>query len=873
MWAFGAARAASSGQRRSLLARIAEGARDLWGSLQRDKYQRLLEKAERLVARQDPQGALETCQRIVRALSPGKRSSPQTRRYLGRAYLTQGRIQASQRKTSASVQSYLAARRLVALPEPALAFLAGQLAAEKDSSAQAIRVYIDYLQLRRGHPKSSESDPIHSFLQGLCPADDRLPADKRRKAQALCQRILKVDESIEWAQYHCGFTLVASGEHAKALGYLERAAQLNPRRTETTYLIGVCRGVVSEQQGDRAAALTLFREAISVLDGRPEAHFFLGRALVAECEALEQADAPDVPQRIPLWAQEAVTSLMRLAALRLQDSACHYYLGRAHSYAGAAEAAVQAYRKAVELQPNEKHYLLGLAAGLARLSDLDSALRTVERAVALDSNCADGYQVWGDLSLAKGERDRAVECYRRALAINAGHVRARVGLGQALYLLAHFGDAIRELEPVRSTSRQAAFLLARCYALTGQPDRALPLLEALTGRPDASAEMFYYLGCARASLGQYPAAIDVYTTCLSRDPSRWQAHLQRGHCHLAVRNAADGLRDYTAAAAAQPQDPDVVLGMARSHLMQGDPEAARPLLEQTVRGQPTHAEAFMLLGALGERVGDMAGAERSYLTALQLDANRGSPHAQLGLLHSHQGRHQQACQQLKAAMDAGLDTDAVLFHLAFSLSCCADYAGALEACLKLQQRHPDDQRIALNVKRLQYLLGCQFARDEKYAEATLAWEEYLKDRPEDERLKQDLAELYFRQGVARLATTADAKEGQKALAAAQQLNPCHPYVNYYCALAHLTDGQSTEAAERLARLAEQEGRIALRAGYHQAIVLLQTGEFARAAQLLEAIAQCPQCKELDLPIGWALALAYGQNQQWEKALCVLEAPR
>lgn len=853
------------------MARITEAAKNVLGGLRHSKYERLLNKAENLAAQQQLVGALEVCQQIVRDLSSAKRLSPQTRGYLGRAYLAQGRIQERQGKAPAAVQSYLAAKRIVSLPEPVLVFLARQLATQKVSSEQAVAIYLEYLRLRRGKAKPGEQDPVHNLMQGLCSADDRLPAEKRARAQALCQRVLKADETIEWAQYYYGSALVTGGEHTKALTYLERAAVLNPARAETGYLINVCRGVVSEQQGNRAAALSLYRQAISALDDRPEAHLCLGRALVLECEAVEEADAPEAPERIASLSEEAVASLSRAAFLRPQDSLCHYYLGRARLYAGALEPAVQACRKALELQPDQKHFLLALGIGLGQLSDLDSAMQTVQQAIALNPDYADGYQLWGDLSLAKGERDQAIDYYRRALAINAGHVRARVGLGQALYEMGHFGDAIRELQAARSGSRRASYLLARCYGLSGQFDRAVELLNGLTARPDADAEMFYCMGCACANLGRYREAIEAFTASLRQDPSRWQAHLQRGHCHVAERDADAALQDYQAAAAAQPQHVDVMLGIVRCQLLRGDIHGARPMLERIARKQPTHTDAHVLLGAFAEKAADFAEAERWYLRALELDGKRIGPRIRLGVLCSHQGRHQQACEHLKAAAEAGVETDAVLFHLAFSLSCCGDYAGALEACLRLRQRYPDDQRLELNTKRLQYLAGYQYACSERYREAISAWEEYLKDRAEDERLKRDLSELYFRLGVTGLAASEDGLEGRKALATAQALNPGHPHVIYYRALAELVDKHPVEAAEGLAELAKggNGNMLSLRAAYHQGIALFRAGEFERAAQVLKAVADDPEHRELGLPVDCAVALAYGRSERWEEALGAL----
>jgi tetratricopeptide (TPR) repeat protein len=407
------------------------------------------------------------------------------------------------------------------------------------------------------------------------------------------------------------------------------------------------------------------------------------------------------------------------------------------------------------------------------------------------------------------------------------------------------------------------------------------------------------------------------------EPTHWQAHLQRGHCYLATQEWEKGRTDYEQARALQPENHDVALAFARYHLMRREEETARPYLEQVIQAQPAHWGANMMLGVLAERASDVPGAERAYLAALQAETNRAEPYARLGLLCCHQGRYQEACEHfqrmlqnadanpkstpvegqavkpsfLKTAEELVAErhserptaarahddtlplTDAVLFHWGYARAMCADYGGALEVWRQLQQRCPEDQHLTLNVLRLHYLLGRQHAEAEKCEEAILAWEEFLNSRPDDEDLRKDIAELYFRMaltGMASLAmcTESDFERVRADLNSVVQLNGSHPFAPFYLALCDLLDGPPARAAQALEALcAGEPSAFQLRVMYHWGIALLRSGQNGRARDILRAVANHALCAKLELPIYMALAVACSRTGQWEDALEALERLR
>jgi len=813
------------------------------------EYQRVLEECRQLAEQGKQAKALKGYGRLVRELSAAEGATLEHRQCLVRAYVAQGR--ALQR--------------------------AGQPQAAAQSCAK---------------------------LQNLCRVDADATADQCAEAAALNRTVVETDEQCEWAHFFLGLAFLRHQEYVQALPRFEAAQRLNPRRPEAAYYVKVCQGALQRKKGQRAQALQLLREATAILPDRYEAHLMLAAGLVRECEAVTERDEPDSGTQMSPLAAEAVAAAGRAASLRPNDAICHFHRGRACSFAGNSTHAIESFRQAVHLAPKSKEPLLYLSVELGKANEVPEALQAVRQALALDDRYADAYQVWGDLLGQAADWQQAAKRYRKALEIAPQHARARLGLGRALYHLGRFDDALRELAALPKRTREATFLLARCAALTDQFEQAAQLLNALISSADAMADDFYYLGCAHANLGQLPPAVEAFGVCLQRAPSQWQAHLQRAHCHLRLGSAVLARADYEAATAAQPENAEVALALARCHASQNDYAEAATVLKQLLAAQPNHWDAAMLLGALAERAGALADAEEAYVTATKAAPKRGAPFARLGLLYCDQSRHREACDCFgKLAAALGVEEapptpgflrsaeekiaarkskpspratgdslpDSVLFHWGHACAATGDYAGALELWRRLHERRPDDQRLALNVHRLHYLIGRHHAEAGRYEDAILAWEEYLQSRPEDRKLQEDLAELYFRMATERLATGKDLQAARKDLVTALERNPNHPCAAFYLALCDLTDGQPARAAERFGALAMASAdALQVRAQHYEGLALLAADRHREAAEVLGKLSGHPRLKEQNLDPALPLAVACAGSQDWAAALNALQ---
>jgi Flp pilus assembly protein TadD len=163
-----------------------------------------------------------------------------------------------------------------------------------------------------------------------------------------------------------------------------------------------------------------------------------------------------------------------------------------------------------------------------RQGDITGALAQAERTVELSPRDV-GYRMFlADLYLKDGRFQSAQTTFEDVLALDPGNVRAGLSVALARIALGQRGAAIAQLEEMRSAP---AADLGLAYALAGDPDRALRLLEPAAREQGAQARVRQNLALAYALAGNWDkarttAAQDIAPDQLNGRLQQWAALAQ-----------------------------------------------------------------------------------------------------------------------------------------------------------------------------------------------------------------------------------------------------------------------------------------------------------------------------------------------------------
>ncbi|HEX8214341.1 MAG TPA: tetratricopeptide repeat protein [Allosphingosinicella sp.] len=146
----------------------------------------------------------------------------------------------------------------------------------------------------------------------------------------------------------------------------------------------------------------------------------------------------------------------------------------------------------------------GLAQLALQQEDSAGALAHAEKAVELSPRDAGYRMLLGDLYLKSGRFQSAETTFSDVLALNPSNNRATFNLVLAEIALGKQHSALMRLDRLSETASAADLGLA--FALAGQPERAVALLEAAARAPEADARVRQNLALAHALVGDWQRA-------------------------------------------------------------------------------------------------------------------------------------------------------------------------------------------------------------------------------------------------------------------------------------------------------------------------------------------------------------------------------
>jgi tetratricopeptide (TPR) repeat protein len=220
------------------------------------------------------------------------------------------------------------------------------------------------------------------------------------------------------------------------------------------------------------------------------------------------------------------------------------------------------------------------------------------------------------------------------------------------FALQDYYGAVHLLEELVEAGRAFAdchHILGLCYAMLGQPQRALDHFGKALERNPRYIEAHIHRGILLNDLGRTDEATEAFRQAASHNqtqPSGFPAHiasnLANHHALLAAAYAEAGgitqaIEQYRRAVELGPSFADLRYRLARTLLEAGDALSAREELERVVADRPNFIDALASLGLARYLSGDAAGAAEVWRQCLLARPKNARVEAYLALLERAEG--------------------------------------------------------------------------------------------------------------------------------------------------------------------------------------------------------------------------------------------
>jgi tetratricopeptide (TPR) repeat protein len=321
-------------------------------------------------------------------------------------------------------------------------------------------------------------------------------------------------------------------------------------------------GLLELQAGHAGAALAYITRATVAAPGEATFELYRGHTL----QALER------------W-NEAGEAYRRALDLEPNFADAQMALGIILQRSGQLAAAAAAYRRALTLKPEDSRVWGNLGTVLRELGDIDESVRSLKSAMALDPGIV-SYAVNLGASLCRKRDFRAAEALLRdALRREPNRADAALNLGSALQgqgLPQHALDYFRRAVALRPNFAEAWNALADAYKALGDFSSAIAACESAIGARADFLPAFNNLGGLLCLLRQHDKAEEVLRKGLGIDPQNSALHTNLGTVLKDMGRLDETIECYRKALEADPSNSIAHSNLAYSLTFQSlEPE---PLL-------------------------------------------------------------------------------------------------------------------------------------------------------------------------------------------------------------------------------------------------------------------------------------------------------
>lgn len=363
-----------------------------------------------------------------------------------------------------------------------------------------------------------------------------------------------------------------------------------------------------------------------------------------------------------------------------------------------------------------------------------------------------------------GDRETAVECYRRAVEALPDSGRCQARLGLALAALERHQEAAGHLERAGALGRSSLALhgaLAGIHLKAGDRQRAAAEYEKVLSCPElaergprtdeAALRVALFLVTYYQAAQQPADAARVYGALAARFPDRPEFRLDRAKLLLAAGDEAAARSELDLYRRLRPDSHEPSWALAvylkgRGRCAQALAEAERALAAMRASGGPPPADAVTMryfradmLRRLDRRSQARQELE-SLLAEAASDGARVDAVVELVYLDREAGLAESAARRAQAAIDSGLASARLQAALAGALEDGGRLDGAAAAWRRAVELAPDDLDHRLSLARLLERAG-------RRAEAAAELRAALVRKPGDPACSDALARLYALEGI------------------------------------------------------------------------------------------------------------------------------
>jgi len=291
---------------------------------------------------------------------------------------------------------------------------------------------------------------------------------------------------------------------------------------------------------------------------------------------------------------------------------------------GRYDEALQAYNRAIEIDPQLAAAWNNKGIILEGQGKYDEAIKAYDEVIRLDPNLA---EAWHNKGVAFGKQskyDEAIQAYDEAIRLNPNYANAWYNKGAALGKQGKYDEAIKAYdEVIRLDPNYAEPWNNKGNALyaQGKYDEAIKAYDEAIRLDPNLAEAWHNKGVALGKQSKYDEAIKAYDEAIRLNPNYANAWYNKGNALYNLGKYDEAIKAYDEAIRLDPNHAKAWYGKGIALGKQGKYDEAIKCYDEAIRLDPNHAMAWNNRGNVLGRQGKYEDAINCFDEAIRLDTN------------------------------------------------------------------------------------------------------------------------------------------------------------------------------------------------------------------------------------------------------------
>lgn len=247
----------------------------------------------------------------------------------------------------------------------------------------------------------------------------------------------------------------------------------------------------------------------------------------------------------------------------------------------------------------------------------------------------------------------AIKLYRRAMALNPAMPGLRLNLGLALFKAGDYQQTITNLNPLleaQPDDQRLNILMGMSQYGIGHYAEASPFLKHASEHDPQNLTLLLTLAHSCLLSHQYPCVVDAYHRLIALNAESAEADMLVGEALDEMKDPEGAIREFRAAVAADPKQPNVHFGLGYLLWTKGQYQEAAGEFRRELENDPHHPQATLYLADTQILMNHFDEARPLLEQAGRIDPNIAMQHLDLGIVYVELERKQDARAELETAV-------------------------------------------------------------------------------------------------------------------------------------------------------------------------------------------------------------------------------